>query len=63
MANFNMGDKYSPFLHDAVLLYAIAINESFAKGLNPRLGTVIQSNIKGKVFRGEILFPTLVVKM
>jgi len=34
MMNFAYGDKYSPFLHDAVILYAIALNETIAKGLD-----------------------------
>ena len=32
MVNFAYGDKYAAFLHDAVLLYAIALNETIAKG-------------------------------
>ena len=52
MDNFNMGDKYSPFLYDAVLLYAIAINETLSKGQNPRSGSAIFQNFQGKVFRG-----------
>ena len=34
MRNFAYGDKYAAFLHDAVLLYAIALNESMTKGLD-----------------------------
>ena len=33
MMNFAYGDKYAAFLHDAVMLYAIALNETIAKGL------------------------------
>ena len=33
MQNFAYGDKYAAFLHDAVLLYAIALNETMTKGL------------------------------
>ena len=32
--NFAYGDKYAAFLHDAVLLYATALNETMAKGLD-----------------------------
>ena len=52
MTEFSMGDKFSPFLHDAVLLYAIAINESLNKGLNPKDGLVLANHMKQKVFRG-----------
>jgi len=34
MLNFAYGDKYAAFLHDAVMLYAIALNESMTKGLD-----------------------------
>jgi len=34
MLNYAYGDKYSPFLHDTILLYAIALNESMTKGLD-----------------------------
>lgn len=59
MLNFAYGDKYSVFLYDAMLLYAIAINESVRKGLNPRDGHVIASNMRNKVFRGDVMPSTL----
>ena len=34
MQNFQYGDKYAAFLHDAVLLYAIALNEAMTQGLD-----------------------------
>jgi len=34
MLNFAYGDKYAAFLYDAVMLYAIALNESMTKGLD-----------------------------
>lgn len=34
MRNFANGDKYAAFLHDSVLLYAIALNETITKGLD-----------------------------
>lgn len=53
MLDFPMGDKYSPFLYDAVLLYAVALNESIYKGQDFRSGIVLQDNMKGKVFDGK----------
>ena len=53
MATFTMGDKYSAFLYDAVLLYAIALNETIDKGLDPRSGIVVAKGMRAKVFRGE----------
>ena len=54
-----MGDKYSPFLHDAVLLYAIALNETMRKGQDFRSGVDIQENMKGKVFDGKSCLTTI----
>jgi len=34
MMNFAYGDKYAAFLHDAVILYAVALNETMTKGLD-----------------------------
>ena len=48
-----MGDKYSPFLHDAVLLYAIALNETITKGQSLDDGMAIVRNTKGKAFKGK----------
>ncbi len=61
MDNFNMGDKFSAFLYDAVLLYAISINESLAKGQNPRLGSSIFNNIRGKTFTGNTFLISVIV--
>ena len=52
MTEFSMGDKFSPFLHDAVILYAIAINESLNRGLNPKDGLTLAKHMKQKVFMG-----------
>ncbi len=48
-----MGDSFSPFLFDAVLLYAIAVNETLMAGRNPRNGEAVARNMRGKVFRGN----------
>ena len=53
MKDFDMGDKFSPFLHDAVLLYANAVNDTLKKGLDPRKGLVVANEMKGRVFRGK----------
>ena len=55
MDNFAYGDKFSPFLYDAVLLYAIALNETITKGLNPRSGKDVAANMRSKVFSGKII--------
>ncbi len=47
-----MGDKFSPFLFDAVLLYAIAVNETIAQGKDPRNGINVAGNMREKVFQG-----------
>ena len=52
MADFTYGDKFSPFLHDAVLLYAIALNESLSKGKDPRSGVAVAAQMRNKVFQG-----------
>jgi len=46
------GDKYAAFLHDAVLLYAIALNETYRKGQDVNSGIVVARNCRGKTFRG-----------
>jgi len=46
------GDKYAAFLHDAVILYAIALNETFRKGQDVNSGVVVARNCRGKTFRG-----------
>jgi len=52
MMNYAYGDKYAPFLHDAVILYAIALNESMTKGLDYRSGIVVASQMSNKLFSG-----------
>ena len=49
------GDKYAAFLHDAVILYAIALNETFRKGQDVNSGVVIARNCRGKTFRGTLV--------
>ena len=46
MLNFAYGDKYAAFLYDAVMLYAIALNESMTKGLDydKRPGVLVRIN-------------------
>jgi len=52
MMNFAYGDKYAAYLHDAVILYAIALNETMAKGLDYRSGIVIANQMSNKLFSG-----------
>jgi len=52
MSHVSQGDKYSPFLHDAVILYAIALNETFRKGQDVDSGVVVAKNSRGKSFKG-----------
>jgi hypothetical protein len=52
MLNFGYGDKYASFLHDAVLLYAIALNETIDKGLDARSGVVVAKHMRSKLFKG-----------
>jgi len=47
------GDRYSTFLHDTVILYAIALNETLRKGEDVNSGSVIFRNCIGKMFRGQ----------
>lgn len=54
MSNFIYGDKYSPFLHDAVLLYAIALNQTMMNGGDVRSGVVVAEQMRGKAFRGIV---------
>jgi len=46
------GDRYAAYLHDAVIVYAIALTETIRKGENVDSGTVIARNCRGKMFRG-----------
>jgi len=54
MLNFAYGDKYAAFLHDAVILYAIALNETMTKGLDYRSGIVVASHMRNKLFAGSV---------
>lgn len=54
MMNFAYGDKYAAFLHDAVILYAVALNESIAKGMDYRSGIVVASHMRNKLFTGSL---------
>ncbi len=47
-----MGDKFSPFLYDAVILYATSINETLARGDDPRNGVELMKSVKHKVIYG-----------
>lgn len=46
------GSLYSPFLHDAVYLYGLALNKTLEKGGSISDGKTITANSKGIVFRG-----------
>ncbi|XP_014672057.1 PREDICTED: atrial natriuretic peptide receptor 3-like [Priapulus caudatus] len=48
----NMGDKYSPFLHDAVILYALSLNKTLTAGGDYRNGTLVAANAKNFFFKG-----------
>jgi hypothetical protein len=56
MVNFAYGDKYAAFLYDAVLLYAIALNETMNKGLDSRSGIVLAKQMRKKLFKGSNYF-------
>lgn len=47
------GDKYSPFLYDAVMIYVVSLNETLNKGLDPSNGMNVMRNMRQKVFEGE----------
>ena len=53
MDNYQYGDKYSPFLYDAVKLYAIAINETLVNKEDPYNGHDIAARMRGKSFQGK----------
>jgi len=53
MVNFANGDKYSPFLYDSIMLYAIALNETMTKGMDYRSGIVVASQMSNKLFSGR----------
>ena len=46
------GDKFSPFLYDAVLLYALALKDTMLKKQNISNGVQIVKNLRDKFFRG-----------
>ncbi|XP_070581797.1 atrial natriuretic peptide receptor 1-like [Ptychodera flava] len=46
------GNIYSPYLHDAVLMYAIALNKTLQQGFDARDGKTWLSNVKGLRFEG-----------
>jgi len=46
------GDKYAAFLHDAVILYATALKETYRKGQDVSDGEVVARNCRGISFRG-----------
>ncbi|XP_077986228.1 atrial natriuretic peptide receptor 1-like [Glandiceps talaboti] len=46
------GNIYSPWLHDAVMLFAIALNKSLEKGNDPTDGEAWFENVKGLTFEG-----------
>ena len=58
MKDFENGDKYSPFLYDAVMLYAVALNETIAYGGNPNSGIEVASYMSGKTFKGTVISET-----
>ncbi|XP_064609278.1 receptor-type guanylate cyclase gcy-28-like [Liolophura sinensis] len=47
------GSLYSPFLHDAVYLYLLVLNETLAEGNDPRNGTLMFQKATGKTFEDE----------
>ena len=51
--NAQQGDKYSPFLHDAVILYAIALKQTYNKGEDVSDGEAVARNCRGITFRGR----------
>jgi len=52
MVNFGYGDRYCGFLYDAVLIYAIALNETMTKGLNYRSGAIVAAELANKMYIG-----------
>ena len=52
LCNVQQGDKYAAFLHDAVMLYAIALKETYRKGEDVNNGEVVAKNCRGITFRG-----------
>lgn len=54
MLKFAYGDKFSAFLFDAVMLYAMSLNETMRMGLDVHNGTVVTHMMKSKVFKGRV---------
>ncbi|KAK2151074.1 hypothetical protein LSH36_376g01001 [Paralvinella palmiformis] len=52
MSNYVYGDKYSPFLHDAVILYATALNQTMNIGGDVRAGNIVAEQMRGRSFIG-----------
>ncbi|XP_077863909.1 atrial natriuretic peptide receptor 1-like [Saccoglossus kowalevskii] len=46
------GNKYSAFLHDAMILYALALNDTVSNGFDYRDGEVMLRAMAGKFFKG-----------
>ncbi|CAG2192758.1 ANPRA [Mytilus edulis] len=46
------GSEYSAFLHDAVYLYLLTLNDTLEEGLDYKNGTLMFERAKGKSFRG-----------
>ena len=44
--------------HDAVILYAIAVNETLEDGLDPTNGTEITRRMWNRSFQGKLLYRT-----
>ena len=54
MTDYEKGDRYAAFLYDAVYLYAVAINETLTRGLDPRKGSNIAEYMRRKIFHGIV---------
>ena len=52
MFSFDQGNFYSPFLHDAVILYALALSQTLRDGNNQTRGLAVVSNMREKEFNG-----------
>lgn len=48
------GSLYSPFLHDAMYLYAIALNKTLSQGGNISDGVLIVNNTRDLSFVGQL---------
>ncbi|XP_077996438.1 receptor-type guanylate cyclase gcy-28-like [Glandiceps talaboti] len=47
-----VGSLYSPFLYDALYLYALAVNKTLEMGGDQRNGSLMFENMKGQTFQG-----------